>query len=124
MSKPWVYIASPYTKGDQAQNVAFQFRIWDFLLDAGATPIAPLWSHFQHLHIPRPYQDWTAYDNEIIARCDACLRLNAEDTRTGYIERVSSGADAEVDLFLRLGKPVFFSVADVLRWHQNEWGKA
>lgn len=117
--RPWVYIASPYTKGDQAQNVAFQMRIWNTLLDAGVTPIAPLWSHFQHLHLPRPYEDWTAYDNEIIQRCDACLRLSAEDTRTGYLERRSSGADAEVELFERLGKPVFFFVDDLLRWRAN-----
>jgi len=118
--RPWVYIASPYTRGDQAQNVAFQMRIWNMLLDAGATPIAPLWSHFQHLHLPRPYEDWTAYDNEIIHRCDACLRLSAEDTRTGYLQRESSGADAEVRLFRQMGKPVFFDVGDLLRWLDNE----
>ena len=124
MSKPWVYIASPYTRGDQAINVRFQLRTWDLLLNAGVVPIAPLWTHFQHLHIPRPYPDWTAYDNEIITRCDACVRLDAEDAPMGYRQHESSGADAEVDLFRQLGKPVFFSVMNVLRWHQNEWGKA
>jgi len=117
--RPWVYIASPYTKGDQAQNVAFQMRTWNVLLDAGVTPIAPLWSHFQHLYLPRPYQDWIEYDNEILHRCDACLRLSAEDTRTGYLQRESSGADAEVELFRKLGKPVFFFIDDVVRWRAN-----
>jgi hypothetical protein len=112
--RPWVYIASPYSKGDQAQNVRFQLEVWDRLFTLGFVPIAPLWSHFQHLHQPRPYKDWTRYDNEIIVRCDACLRLDATSSETCYIQRESSGADAEVELFKKLGKPVFHSVDELL----------
>ena len=112
MGKPWVYIASPYSKGDQAQNVRFQMRVWDALFNMGVTPIAPLWSHFQHLHSPRRYENWVEYDNEIISRCDACLRLAATGF-DGYIQEESSGADAEEKLFLSLGKPVFHSVHEV-----------
>ena len=78
--KPWVYIASPYTHGDPAINVRAQM---------GAVPIAPLHSHFQHLFRPRPYRHWIELDLEIMQRCDACLRI-----------------DAEVAEFQRLGKPV------------------
>lgn len=116
MSRPWIYIASPYTKGDQAINTRFQMTIWDTLFALGFTPIAPLWSHFQHLHTPRPYEDWVAYDNEIIRRCDACLRLTATHGELGYMQHESSGADGEVRLFDRLGKPVFTSVYDLVRW--------
>lgn len=117
MSKPWVYIASPYTAGDQAQNVRFQLKVWNLLVDNGrVTPIAPLWSHFQHLHQPRPYDSWVAYDNEIISRCDACLRLAAFDASNGYHQHESRGADAEVALFKSLGRPVFFSIEEMLRW--------
>jgi len=119
MSRPWVYIASPYTKGDAAINTRFQMRMWDALLDVGVVPIAPLWSHFQHLHNPRPYRDWVAYDNEIITRCDACLRMTATDEHTGYVQRESSGADAEVLLFEKLGKPVFHDFYDLLRWIES-----
>lgn len=116
-SKPWVYIASPYTSGDPAQNVRFQLKIWNFLVDDGrVVPVAPLWSHFQHLHQPRPYGDWVAYDNEIISRCDACLRLDAVDDVNGYFQHESRGADAEVALFERLGRPVFFTFEEMLRW--------
>ncbi len=116
IERPWVYIASPYTRGDQALNTRFQMRIWDCLLDIGVCPIAPLWSHFQHLHNPRPYRDWVEYDNQIIRRCDACLRLAATDEQTGYRQHESNGADAEVRLFQRLGKPVFTSFADLMAW--------
>jgi hypothetical protein len=114
--RPWVYIASPYTRGDQAINTRFQMRIWDCLLDIGVTPIAPLWSHFQHLHNPRPYRDWAEYDNQIIRRCDACLRLAATDEETNYRQHDSTGADAEVLLFQSLGKPVFTDFRGLMAW--------
>lgn len=115
-----VYIASPYTKGDVAINVRCQMETWDKLFRLYFTPIAPLWTHFQHLHIPRPYRDWTTYDNAIIRRCDACLRLDAVDERVGYRQSESSGADAEVALFRSLGKPVFTSIDDLIEWADGE----
>jgi hypothetical protein len=115
MDKKLVYIASPYTKGDQALNVRFQMRIWDVLLDLGVVPVAPLWSHFQHMHSPRTYDEWVAYDNEIIKRCDVLVRLDAnESTPAGpYTMRESPGADAEVALALSLGKPVCYSIFEL-----------
>jgi hypothetical protein len=127
--KPWVYIASPYTKGDCAINVRTQMEAFDQLLSLGVVPIAPLYSHFQHMFIPRPYQDWINLDIEIIQRCDACLRLDAECEfwdGTEYKQSESSGADGEVAEFQRLGKPVFRSVADVHSWlnpHPIDWSK-
>lgn len=117
MAKPWVYIASAYTKGDPGINVLFQLKAWNELLDMGVVPIAPLWSHFQHVYFPRPYEDWVAYDNEIIARCDALLRLDAEWPVGGgrYFQHESPGADAEVALALSLGKPVCYSVVELCR---------
>ena len=117
--KPWVYIASPYTKGDQALNVAFQMRTWDTLLSLGVVPIAPLWTHFQHLAHPRRYQDWIDYDNELISRCDVCLRVAAAVGVQGggvYYQNDSLGADDEVAFFLRLGKPVFYSLSELDAW--------
>lgn len=117
MSKPWVYIASPYTCGDQALNVRFQAHVFDELLDGGlVVPIAPLWSHFQHVLQPRPYHDWILYDAEIITRVDALLRLNAVCTRTGYFQSKSEGADREVAQARNLGIPVFFSIRDMHNW--------
>ena len=117
--KPWVYIASPYTKGDCAINVRTQMQVFDQLLSLGVVPVAPLYSHFQHMFLPRPYQDWIALDLEVIQRCDACLRLSvSHDYADGstYRQFDSSGADAEVDEFNRLGRPVFTAVESVAAW--------
>jgi len=99
-----VYIASPYTKGDVAVNVKVQFDTADYLMDNDICPIVPLFTHFQHLHKPRNYEDWMKIDEEKVKRCDALLRLPGE----------SSGADREVELAKSLNIPVFFSVLELL----------
>jgi hypothetical protein len=115
--KPKVFIASPYSKGDPAVNTHFQCKIFDQLLDDGKVlPIAPLWTHFQHTLFPRPYNDWILYDQAMLPLYDCCLRLGAEVGRMSYWENESTGADAEVAAFKRLGKPVFFSIDELYAW--------
>ena len=92
MSKPIVYIASPYTKGDVAINTHFQCKVFDQLLSSGKVlPVAPLWSHFQHLLFPRPYKDWINYDQEMLRLYDCCLRLTATLSALQYSQEDSSG---------------------------------
>ena len=98
-----VYIASPYTKGDVAQNVRVQLDAADELMSFGYCPIVPLFTHFQHLHRPRPYEDWMLIDEEKVRRCDVLLRLPGE----------SSGADREVGLAQSLGIPVVYSLNEL-----------
>ena len=115
--KPWVYIASPYTKGDPGINTRFQMQMFDELMNDGVVfPYPPLWSHFQHIAFPRKYQDWIDYDLAIIDRLDACLRLNAKHEPTGYFMGESSGADGEVAHFNNQGKPVFYSKEELYDW--------
>ena len=95
-----VYIASPYTKGDTAVNVKRQLDTVNELMDAGFAPFAPLYSHFQHMSHPRPYEDWMAVDFVWVEACDVLLRLDGE----------SSGADKEVALALKLGKKVYYDI--------------
>lgn len=115
--KPFIYIASPYTKGDPCINARFQCETFDRLLGDGlVTPYAPLISHFQHTMFPRPYQDWIQYDLDIIPHFAACLRLAAKYEPLGYSEDRSTGADGEIALFTKLGKPVFYSIADLYGW--------
>lgn len=116
-NKKTVYIASPYSKGDVAMNTHFQCKIFDQLLTEGKVlPVAPLWSHFQHLLYPRPYQDWIDYDQALLPLYDCCLRLDARLDNPAYMASESSGADAEVATFKRLGKPVFYSIEDLYSW--------
>jgi hypothetical protein len=116
MNKPWIYIASPYAKGDQAINVRFQMKTFDRLLNLDCIPIAPLWTHFQHLFAPRKAESWYAYDNAIIMKCDACVRLTATEEVVDYTQNESTGADAEVKLFEQLKRPVFYNMADLEEW--------
>jgi hypothetical protein len=122
--KPTVYIASPYTKGDVAMNTHFQCRIFDRLLSDGKVlPVAPLWSHFQHMIFPRPYGDWIRYDQEMLRLYDCCLRLPATVPAQEYEQWDSTGADAEVEAFEQLGRPVFYSIADLYEWVDQQNGE-
>jgi hypothetical protein len=113
-NKPWIYIASPYTKGDPAINTRFQCLQFDLLLSDGFVwPHAPLWTHFQHTLFPRPYEDWTGYDNAVIDRMDGCLRLSARHASMSYQVNESSGADHEVELFKLQGKPIYYSISEM-----------
>jgi len=102
-----VYIASPYTLGDVAQNVRLQIDTVDVLMNKGFLPFAPLYSHFQHMVHPRPYTDWLKIDFEWIKSCDCILRLVGE----------SSGADAEVKHAIELNIPVFYSIEELCDWY-------
>lgn len=122
MRKPTVYIASPYSKGDPAMNAHFQCKIFDQLLGEGRVlPVAPLWSHFQHILFPRPYKSWIDYDQDMLHLYDCCLRLTASLPNVDYEESLSSGADAEVQTFKELGKLVFFSIQELYCWLDQFW---
>lgn len=102
-----VYIALPYTKGDVAVNVRRGMDAWDEVWDTGRLiPFMPLYSHFQHMHRPRPYDAWMAYDEEVIKYCDCLLRYPGE----------SSGAEREIEHAKALGIPVFYSLSALLDW--------
>lgn len=98
-------------------NANFQCRIFDRLLrEKSVLPVAPLWTHFQHVVCPRPYKDWIDYDQEMLKLYDCCLRLSADIPELGYHQHESAGADAEVAAFVQLGKPVFFSIEELYKW--------
>lgn len=103
-----VYLASPYTLGDTAVNVKFQMDIADRLIDAGFAPYVPLYSHFQHMAHPRPYEDWVKLDLAWVEACDCLLRLGGE----------SPGADNEVKYAESLGKKVFFSFGEMVTYYK------
>lgn len=99
-----VYIASPYTIGDVAVNVKAQIDAADQLMNLGFAPFWPLCSHFQHMAHPRPYQDWIEIDLLWVEACDCLLRLPGE----------SKGADGEVAHAIKIGKPVFYSIEEMI----------
>ena len=100
-----VYIAGPYTKGDVARNVAKAMEAANELMDAGHAPYIPHLTHFMHIHLPRPYEDWLKLDLTYLTICEAIIRLVGE----------SSGADREVSLARSLRLPVFATVEEFIR---------
>lgn len=98
-----IYIAGPYTIGDVAVNVKNQLDTADQLMDLGYCPIVPLFTHFQHLHKPRPYKDWLKIDKIKVSLCDALLRLPGE----------SKGADQEIEWAKEFMMPVFYSIEEL-----------
>ena len=102
-----VYIASPYTVGDVAANVKLQMDTADDLMNYGFAPFVPLYSHFQHMVHPRPYQHWIQIDLVWVRRCDCLLRVGGE----------SVGADGEVEEALKHGIPVYYDLKDLLTKH-------
>jgi hypothetical protein len=99
-----VYIASPYTLGDIAINVKTQIDVADILISKGFAPFVPLYSHFQHMVHPRPYNDWVKLDLEWINVCNCLLRLPGE----------SKGADNEVKYAIEKDIPIFYSIDELL----------
>lgn len=92
------YIASPYTHGDVAANVAVQEEACHRLLDLGLCPIAPLLAHYLHIRRQRPYDEWLEMAKTLLRKSDMVLRL------PGF----SPGADQEVSLATNLHIPVYF----------------
>ncbi len=110
----YVYVASPYTKGDTAINVRRNLEAADHLAKAGYVPFAPLLTHFWHLLFPHPYEFWCALDDAWVEKCCCLVRLTGE----------SSGADKEMALAESKGIPVYtchgeFDIADFNKW--AEW---
>jgi len=99
-----VYIASPYTVGDTAENVGKQLKTADMLMDYKICPVCPLFSHFQDERYPRDYEEWMEIDIEKLRRCDALLRLPGK----------SKGADREVDFARKHGIDVYYNMQDCI----------
>lgn len=104
-----VYIAGPYSTGDQAVNTRNAIQTANILFDLGIIPFVPHLTHFWHFMSPRPYEDWMVIDFEWVTRCDCLLRLPG----------ASSGADREVALAEKNAIPVFHSVSEVSDYLQS-----
>ena len=98
-----IYVAGPFSKGNQMQNVHTAIGAADMLVVKGHTPFIPHLTAFWSLVYSHPDDFWYAYDLEWLKVCDALLRLPGP----------SVGADNEVRQAKAQGKPVYYSLADV-----------
>lgn len=98
-----VYIASPYTIGNQAENVRRSMDAFYELVKLGYCPFSPLLSHFQHMVHPLPYDKWLEIGMEWLGVCHCVLRLPGE----------SSGADIEVKTARKYGILIVESIEEL-----------
>jgi hypothetical protein len=100
---PIVYIASPYTLGNQEENVHRQIDVAEQLVQRGYIPFWPLHSHYWHEVYPHPAHFWLALDLAFLLKCDYVLRLDGE----------SAGGDLEVFCAKQNRSPVFYDIEDL-----------
>lgn len=104
-NKKLVYVAGPYSKGDQTENVRKAVYAAERLIAEGFAVVVPHLSHLWQLISPHTYEFWMDLDAHILLRCDAVLRIHGE----------SAGADREVELAKRKWIPVYYSIPDLLK---------
>ena len=104
-----VYVAGPYTLGDNTLNLRKMILVADDLFELGFAPYVPLLNHFWHLVAPKSEEVWLKLDFEFITACDILLRMPGE----------SAGADAEVAHALLCRIPVVFSMEELEAWRNS-----
>lgn len=117
MKKPLVYVAGPITS-DPFGCVRQSMDAFTTLRALGCVPFCPQWSVIGEMVQHFSYEEWMAYDFDMIERCDALVRLTGD----------SPGADREVDHADELGIPVFglvtgMHVREIVTFVQ-EWREA
>ena len=125
MKNVLIYISCPISKGDLFANIKQADAAFLALMKADFAVFNPtsncyvgdsfegtfgVWSYARPHPNGTTSEQWYAMDRVIVQRCDGVLRLLGE----------SVGADLEVAEAKRLGKPVFYSVEEVIAhpWNQ------
>lgn len=81
-----VYIVSPYSKGDLAQNVRQSLQTAERLIDCGFLPFTPLLSHFWHIISPHDYAYWMLLDIEWLKRCACPAIASAQIPKSSWLK--------------------------------------
>jgi uncharacterized protein DUF4406 len=115
VSKYFVYIAGPISRGDSFANCRRACEAFTTLRQAGFVPICPHWSAMQVLAglAPSSYEYWLDYDFDLLRRCDLLVRLPGE----------SKGSEAEVMEARANDIPVVYGVAAALDWLLEQHGE-
>lgn len=93
--KPFIYVAGPISK-DPFGCVRQATEVWPTLRRAGAVPFLPQLSIIHEIVAPLPYEEWMAYDFDVLEMADGLVRLPGE----------SPGAEREIDHANTIGVPV------------------
>lgn len=102
--KPLVYVAGPITT-DPFGCVRQATQVFTALREEHLVPFCPQFSVISEMVKARSYEEWLAFDFEVIENCAAVIRLPGE----------SPGADRECEFAKSIGLPVFHLPRD---WRQ------
>lgn len=105
-----IYISSPFGNKETGEpgldDLARACQVASSLIGLGFVPFAAApWFEMLNAASQQIWQEWLTQSACWVSRCDALLRLPGD----------SRAADFEVDLAESLGKPVYFSVEELLR---------
>lgn len=95
-----VYIAGPYTQGEQAERVREAVLVGLAVYQHGHVPFIPHLYHFAHYLCPMPYEAWMMLDLSWLETCHAMVRLPGH----------SPGADREVERACQLGLWIYYGL--------------
>ena len=101
--KPMIYVAGPYSS-NHTNGVREALGAAEKIWADGGIPVVPHLTHFWDLMHPHGYEEWMDYDEALLARCDALVRIPGN----------SKGADREVQFAVDAGIPLFHGVLDCL----------
>lgn len=105
----YIYIASPYTKGNIDNNVHASLKAAEALIDVDLVPFCPLLYHYWDRWHHREYEYWASLGLKWLRKCDAVLRLPGD----------SPGAEMEIERAKSLGIDIFYSFNDLITWRKT-----
>ncbi len=92
-----LYVAAPFTNGDSDENTHLAIRVADIIYrETEYLPFIPHLNKLWHLVCPHEPRFWYNYDLEVLAHCDAIVRLPG----------LSPGADREMEMAEEINKEI------------------
>ena len=76
--------------------------MYNTIMDMGAAPFNPLFSHQADRVQPRPYREWMELDLQILGTCDAAFRV--QGSSRGCDEETMYCVAHEIDVFFNYDK--------------------
>lgn len=108
-----VYIAGPYTNGDNFENVRNAVDMAEYVFINAPYAVVPIVPHLQafwNLLYPHGWETWMTFDLAMLETCDALIRLPGQ----------SEGASKEEDRARAMKIPVFHDPADLFVWMEEQ----
>lgn len=118
INKKLIYIAGKYYEKSIGARLANTHKMIDIGIELylksekKLVPYVPTWTHYMEERMDyrgypeRPNEFWYEFDNVILPKCDAILKICDRG--------ISKGADLEEDLAKKLEIPVYYSLFDII----------